>query len=165
MLLDGLSIDAIVMDMFDTLQQFLLKINITTVMFVPNSKRSLIVNKLKEREDEMANITGFRIKYQEAGGTQLARMFSTDLARDLPCGRNECWPCNSTQEGKIKNCRARSVLYETSCKVCNPDTEDASSMTSPQEGNSNPTTTGRGNTVADPSPHPKGRVGIYLGGN
>ena len=66
--------------------------------------------KVKEREDEMANITGFRIKYQEAGSTQSARMFSTDLARDLPCGRSECWPCNSTQEGKIKNCRARSVL-------------------------------------------------------
>ena len=47
--------------------------------------------------------------------------------------------------------------------MCNPDTEDASSRISPQEGNSNPTTTGRGNTVADLSPHPKGRVGIYLG--
>ena len=81
----------------------------TSVMFVPNTRRGILVNRLKEGEDELARITGFRIKYQEAGGVQLGKMFSTDLARDQPCGRNVCWPCQTSKEGETKNCKARSM--------------------------------------------------------
>jgi hypothetical protein len=38
-----------------------------TVVFVPGTKGGLLVRKLRER-DEMAALTGFKIKYQEAGG-------------------------------------------------------------------------------------------------
>ena len=48
-------------------------------MFVPNTRRGILVNKLKEGKDELAMITGFRIKYEEAGGVQLGKMFLTDL--------------------------------------------------------------------------------------
>jgi hypothetical protein len=137
----------------------------SSVMFVPSTKRSILINSLKEREQELSSITGFRVKYQEAGGIQLGKMFSTDLARDMPCGRVSCWPCKTSSEKESKNCKARSVLYETSCLICNPPKEESDNqMVSGQvEGNHNTATMLGGRVVADPSPHPKGRVGIYLG--
>ena len=59
----------------------------SSVMFVPSTRKSMLINKLKEKEEEWCQLTGFRIKYQEAGGTQLGNLFSEDLARDIPCGR------------------------------------------------------------------------------
>ena len=106
----------------------------STVMFVPSTIRSLLLKMLQEKEDEMAALTGFRIKFQEAGGTQLGRMFSQNLARDIPCGRLDCQPCLTSKEGSTKNCRSRSILYESSCLLCNPDKEE----TETEFGTSNP---------------------------
>ena len=50
----------------------------------------------------------------------MGKMFSTDLARDQLCGRIVCWPCQPSKEGETKNCKTRSILYETSCIPCNP---------------------------------------------
>ena len=44
------------------------RIATTTVMFVPTTRRGLLTTMLKEQEDKLANMTGFRVKYQEAGG-------------------------------------------------------------------------------------------------
>ena len=128
----------------------------TSVMFVQSTRRGILVNKLKEGEDELARITGFRIKYQEAGGVQLSKIFSTDLARDQPCGRNVCWPCQTSKEGETKNCKARSILYETSCIACGPVKDKTAPVedSNLEEGDLH---------VAVPSPCPGGRVGIYLG--
>ena len=86
-------------------------------------------------------------------------MFNTDIAKDLPCGRNNCWPCNTSKAGTVKNCEARSILYETSCTLCNP--EDSVRVSIPQEGYQE--AEGEEKFVADPSHNPKERVGIYLG--
>ena len=40
---------------------------------------------LEEKEDDLANITKFRVRYQEAGGTKLGLMFSTDLGAGDAC--------------------------------------------------------------------------------
>ena len=146
----------------------------TTVMFVPNTKGSILLKRLQAREDEMANITGFRIKFQEAGGIQLCRMFNQNLARFQPCGRLSYWPCKSGKEGATKKCKQRSVLYETSCCICNPNPDrepnERTDHSNP-EGDANITTLGRdkkknpdlGQDMAGPSPTTKGRVGIYYG--
>ena len=42
-----------------------------TVVFVPSTKGSLLIKSLKEEEDKMAEMTGFRVKYQVAGGNVL----------------------------------------------------------------------------------------------
>ena len=133
----------------------------TTVMFVPTTKRGLLTAKLKEQENKLVGITGFRMKYQESGGVQLGKLFSTDLARDLPCGRDQCWPCQTSKEGQQKKCKARSVLYETSCCICNPDVEMKQPSIREEEDDNDPKV-GK-HDVADPSPSPMGRVGIYLG--
>ena len=54
---------------------------LSTVMFVPSTIRSLLLKMLKEKEDEMAALTG---------GSQLGRMFNQNLDRDRPCARLDC---------------------------------------------------------------------------
>ena len=56
------------------------KITTSTVVFVPPTRGGKLVEMLTEKEVELANITKFRVKYQEAGGTKLGLLFSTDLA-------------------------------------------------------------------------------------
>ena len=52
---------------------------VAIVVFVPSTKSGLLVRKLREREEEMAALTGFKIKYQEAGGKKLINSFEKDL--------------------------------------------------------------------------------------
>ena len=89
-----------------------------TVVFVPSTKGSLFIKSLKEDEDKMAEVTGFRVKYQEAGGDILTNFFDKNLASGKHCGRPECPPC-MMQDGKV-NCKARNIVYESKCLVCNP---------------------------------------------
>ena len=116
------------------------KVKTSTVMFIPSSKGGLLAKMMKDNEDGLAEMTRFRVKIQEAGGTKLARMFSTDLGAGEPCGRENCQPCNS-RTGCRPKCKKQSILYESKCKECNPGEES-----SHQEGN-----------------QPIGRIGIYVG--
>ena len=49
------------------------------------TRRGLLTTMLKTQEVKLANMTGFRVKYQKAGGVQMGKLFSTDLSRDQPC--------------------------------------------------------------------------------
>ena len=49
------------------------KIQTSTVMFIPSTRGGLLTKLRREKEQELANITGFKVKMQEAGGTQLGR--------------------------------------------------------------------------------------------
>ena len=42
------------------------RIRTTTVVFVPSTRNGILVRKLREREEVMSKISGFRIRYQEA---------------------------------------------------------------------------------------------------
>ena len=72
------------------------------------------------------------MRYQEAGGIQLARMFSTELAKGQHCGREDCQPCG-TGEKRNPNSKQSNIVYESRCKACNKE-KDASSL---QEGKEN----------------------------
>ena len=69
-----------------------------TVIFVPSTKGSILLNSLKEDEDQMAELTGFRVKYQEAGGVILANSFNKDLGKGRHCGRACCPHVTSQKE-------------------------------------------------------------------
>ena len=103
--------------------------NCSTVVFVPNTKGGLLVRKLRKREAIMKDITGFGIKFMEAGGTQLKNSFSLDLGKGKHCGR-DCPPCTTNGESR-GNCRARNILYESVCRWCNP--EDAGRKETPSQ--------------------------------
>ena len=91
-----------------------------TVVFVPSTRGGTLISSLKEDEDRMAMITGFRVKYQEAGGSILANAFNTNLGSGQACGRDSCPPCE-VSGGRV-DCKARSIMYESKCLVCNPET-------------------------------------------
>ena len=93
----------------------------STVMFVPNTKGATLLKKLKGGESVLSKLSGFRVNYTEAGGTQLIRMFNQDLGKGLHCGREVCPPCDFTDGKKRQNCRTRNILYETYCSECNPE--------------------------------------------
>ena len=102
------------------------RIETTTVVFVPPTRGGKLAEMLKEKEDDLAHITKFRVRYQEAGGTKLGLMFSTDLGAGDACGRQDCQPCLSRSEGR-PNCKSQSILYESKCTRCNPSKKKTSS--------------------------------------
>jgi hypothetical protein len=51
------------------------KMQTTTVMFIPSTRGGLLTKMMRNREVEMAKITRFKVRMQEAGGIQLARLF------------------------------------------------------------------------------------------
>jgi hypothetical protein len=71
---------------------------VESVIFVPITRGGVLTRKLREREQELARLTGFGIKFQEASGTKMINMFSTNLGGGLHCGRKPCPPCDSNEE-------------------------------------------------------------------
>jgi hypothetical protein len=66
-------------------------------MSVENTKGGTLTRKLREREEILSSITGYRVRFQESGGNQLANMFSTDMAKGEHCGREACLTCKETE--------------------------------------------------------------------
>ena len=95
-------------------------VKVESVIFVPSTRGGMLTRKLRDREVELAKLTGFSIKFQEAGGTQMIRMFNTNLGGGLHCGRKPCPPCDSSEEGRRGDCRAQNLVYESVCTLCNP---------------------------------------------
>ena len=91
----------------------------STVMFVPWTAHGLLAGKLKAAEDRLAALTGFWVKYAEAGGVPLWRQFSTKLGDDQGCGREACVTCSQEDAVKV-NCFARGIVYESACELCHP---------------------------------------------
>jgi hypothetical protein len=77
------------------------KIEYSTVVFVPKTRGGILVRKLREREAVMKELTGFGIRFQEAGGSQLKNSFSLALGKGEHCGRL-CPPCTSNAEKRKK---------------------------------------------------------------
>ena len=68
----------------------------STVMFVPWTIRGRLAARLRQEEDRLADLTGFRIKYTGEGVTQLRRQFSTKFDNGL-----ECVTCDQLDEQKL----------------------------------------------------------------
>ena len=80
---------------------------------------SLSINLSLTLKDRLAALTGFRVKYAEAGGVPLWRQFSTKLGDDQGCGREACVTCSQEDAVKV-NCFARGIVYESACELCHP---------------------------------------------
>ena len=98
-----------------------IRMKATTVIFLPSTKGGILLAKMRQNELMMYLLTGFKISYSEAGGIKLGRLFTPNLSKGLPCGRTKCQPCGMSQSGKAQNCKARNILYESSCIICNPE--------------------------------------------
>jgi hypothetical protein len=78
------------------------------LVFIPSTKGGLLVGKLREEEDRMAAFTGFRVKFQEAGGSKLIDSFEKDWDKGKHCGRKPCPLCDNSD--KRQNCRSRNLV-------------------------------------------------------
>ena len=135
------------------------KIETTTVMFVQNTKGGHLIGKLKEKENMLAQLTGFRVKYQESAGTQLGKMFDTNTAKDQPCGRLSCYTCEASKEGQTKVCKSRGIVYESSCVECNPESEEGNLGGLSSQVENDVLTS----PVQSSQQEMNGRIGIYIG--
>jgi hypothetical protein len=87
------------------------KIETSSVVFVPPTRGGKLVEMLKDKEDDLANITKFRIRYQEAGGTKLGLLLSTDLGAGSPCRRQDSQP-RMSRDKRRPNSETQSIINE-----------------------------------------------------
>ena len=92
------------------------------VMFVPFTKHSELATRLREGEEHMEKMTGYRIKIVERGGTKLVDILhKANPWAGEDCQRPGCLMCSSKRsEGKrnAQDCRRRNCVYETICLTC-----------------------------------------------
>ena len=92
------------------------------VMFVPYTKHSELAQRLRENEERMEEMTGYRIKIVEKGGTKLVDILhKANPWAGTECGRPGCLLCTSRkEEGRQdkQDCKKRNLVYETSCRTC-----------------------------------------------
>ena len=137
----------------------------STIISLPNTKAGILLNRFKERERIWSELTGFKVKYIEAGGTPLANMFDDESGRPH-CGRDNCPPCDGSEEGKRQNCRTRGILYQTSCLICKNQKKASPLSSSPQGGRDQEKTFHQAGYEADPTSsdiNHTGRIGVYIG--
>ena len=81
------------------------KLQPSTVMFVPDTRRGTLVKKMKRNEERLTEMTRFKVNYVEAAGTKLGRVFSQDLSKNQPCGRSmeKCRSCNSPETKRVSS--------------------------------------------------------------
>ena len=91
------------------------------VMFVDQTPEGGLAKKLQAVEDRLAQASGYRIRMVELSGTQLSRLLpNTNPWAGQGCGRNNCYTCNQGDEN-LEDCKARNILYESKCTLCNPE--------------------------------------------
>ena len=89
-----------------------------TVFFVPRTPNGELATLLREAEQDIAKLTGDRIKIVEKSG----KMIKSNLQKSNPwsgenCRRSECLVCKDKIESN-GDCRKRNILYQTFCLEC-----------------------------------------------
>ena len=92
------------------------------VLFVPNTVNSVLANEIRETVQSLRPWTGLNLKIVERAGEKLQDVLCKSNPWDnIDCKREECFTCEGGtkyERCKFKNCRQRSVLYETWCETC-----------------------------------------------
>ena len=68
-------------------------IEVTTVMTVPNTLDSILLNSLVLKEAQLSRVTGYSIKLVEGNGMPLSKLFPTPLSLDVCDRTDECSVC------------------------------------------------------------------------
>ena len=95
---------------------------VKSVLFCPYTRRGELASKLREGEEQMEKLTGYRLKVVEQPGEKLLDLLQTSNPwRGQDCGRQGCWLCKTkvmTNQNLKQDCFKRSLLYETWCETC-----------------------------------------------
>ena len=98
------------------------KSKIKGVMFIPYTKHSELASRLRDNEQKMEQLTGYRIKIVERGGKKLVDILhKANPWAGQDCGREGCLLCKTKREEGLTNsqdCKKRNCVYETICLTC-----------------------------------------------
>ena len=87
----------------------------STVMFVPKTHGSLLIDMLQETENDVKTMTGWGTKLVEKPGTPLLTVFIKSFPMEDGCVRGKyCLLCDN----KGGKCMAKRVVYQGTCKIC-----------------------------------------------
>ena len=89
----------------------------STILQVPSSPNSVLLNNLIKSEDRLAVITGYNVKLVEQSGIQLARLFPRVFNSDR-CHWSNCPACREYDGKGGSRCRLSNVIYEGKCMTC-----------------------------------------------
>jgi hypothetical protein len=97
------------------------KLETRSVFFVEQSKGGELAKRLREIERKANRIVGYKTKIVEGVGSKLKDLLPNNNPwKGAHCGRPACIPCS--QPGEMKqDCRKRSIIYENTCQICNPE--------------------------------------------
>ena len=95
---------------------------IKAVIFVPFTKHSELATRLMDNEEKMEQLTGYRLKIVERGGTKLVDILhKANPWAGEDCKRMGCLLCTTKKmEGKKngQDCKKRNCVYKTNCITC-----------------------------------------------
>ena len=98
------------------------QIDVKTVMFIPFTQGGQLAKKLRDAEEKLGSITGYRMKMVERAGDKLEDLLTrADPWQGLDCGRAACLLCQTkqkTSKNLNQDCHTRSLVYETWCMSC-----------------------------------------------
>ena len=86
------------------------KFKATTVLFVPNSNRGVLIKRLQQLEPMLSRLSGYTSTLVESAGTPLSRLFTLDLS-DGRCHRTDCQVCSGFAGRGSSICKQKSVVY------------------------------------------------------
>ena len=96
--------------------------DIKSVMFVPYTAHSELASRLRESEEQLKQMTGYRIKIVEKVGNKLVDLLhKSDPWAGDNCGRERCLLCETkVKENKVntQDCHKRNCVYQTYCRTC-----------------------------------------------
>ena len=91
-------------------------------MFIPYTKHPELAQRMRDNEEKMESMTGYRLKIVERGGTKLVDMLhKANPWAGQDCARSGCLLCETKKyEGKrnSQDCRKRNCVYQTYCITC-----------------------------------------------
>jgi hypothetical protein len=87
------------------------KNKIKAVLFIPCTKQSELAQRMRESEEKMESMNGYRLKIVERGGAKLVDILhKSNPWAGHDCGRTGCLLC--------QDCRKRNCVYQTYCITC-----------------------------------------------
>ena len=90
-------------------------VRLSAPVFIPATKNSYLLQKMKAEEDRMGNITWWKFKLVERSGVLLKELLTKANPWDTsPCGRKKCLACPMAK--KPLNCKRRNLMYESTSK-------------------------------------------------
>jgi hypothetical protein len=92
------------------------------VLFVPYTIGSTLAKRMREAEEKLMGITGYKLKIVERGGTKLEDLLHrADPCQGQDCSRAGCLLCETKQytgKNTTQECSKRNVVYKTYCITC-----------------------------------------------